>query len=296
MKLIYQTLKLITFQNETIGTSYQFLFSTAEYTSKFKKIYKWSKFSRVYIFHKIEFAIPISVLNYGNRQQLSNIFDTLVTNGAYLHHNKFRAHTKHLIGFFTHINPKVTLRNNLRIIIQDEFIWIDLNDEESASLIHQLKDNAGILTGKQNIVIPAFGSYNKQLGDDNGNDRITTFAYEIRTSPTNKNILKNLLCKIFNEDESKLRFISYKIQSLSKQGTMKNIILQHNIFLQNMVIVPIININEKHKEQVKKILESSSYFSRFEATRKVSEGMYVPTDHKQKRNQQDTKKKLTNYY
>ena len=64
---------------------------------------------------------------------------------------------------------------------------------------------------------------------------------------------------ISNEDDSNLRFIQYGIQSLSKQGPMTNIMFQHNMCLQNMVIVPINNINEIDKEQVKKLLESSLY-------------------------------------
>ena len=56
---------------------------------------------------------------------------------------------------------------------------------------------------------------------------------------------------------------------------MRNIILQHNLFLQNMAIVPIINISTDEKEQVKKLFESSLYFSGFEPTRKSSEGMYL---------------------
>ena len=56
---------------------------------------------------------------------------------------------------------------------------------------------------------------------------------------------------------------------------MKNIILQHNIFLQNMTIVPIINIKDNDKEHIKKLFESSLYFPGFEATRKISEGMYL---------------------
>ena len=88
-------------------------------------------------------------------------------------------------------------------------------------------------------------------------------------------MLKNLLCKRSNEGNSKLRFIPYGIQSLSKQGTMRNIILQHNIFLQNMAIVPIVNISNNEKENVKKLFESSLYFLGFEPTRKESEGMYL---------------------
>ena len=104
-------------------------------------------------------------------------------------------------------------------------MWIDLDDEESAPLIHQIKDNKGNSTGQQKIVIPAFDLYSKEVGDGNGNERVTTFAYETRTSPNNANMLKNLLCKMFNEGNSKLQFIPYVIQSLSKQGTMHNTIL-----------------------------------------------------------------------
>ena len=100
-------------------------------------------------------------------------------------------------------------------------MWIDLNDEESAPMIHQIKDSSGNDTGQQKIVIPAFDLYSKETGDGNGNERITTFAYEIRTSPSNANMLKNLLCKISNEGNSNLILIPYGIQSLSKEGTIK---------------------------------------------------------------------------
>ena len=107
-----------------------------EYTSKFKDFYKDPKTSRVYISHKIESAIPLGEIKYGNRQQLSNIFETPVSNNAYLNLNKCCTHKEHSIEFFTHINPKVTLRENFRNEIQNELLWIDLDDEESAPMIH----------------------------------------------------------------------------------------------------------------------------------------------------------------
>ena len=69
--------------------------------------------------------------------------------------------------------------------------------------------------------------------------------------PRQRKYAKNILCKISNEGNSILRFIPYGKKSLSKQGTMRNIILQHNLFLQNMAIIPIINISTDEKEQVK---------------------------------------------
>ena len=90
-------------------------------------------------------------------------------------------------------------------------MWIYLNDEESAPMIHQIKDSSGKETRQQKIVIPAFDLYSKEIGDGNGNERITTFVYKIRTSPSNTNMLTNLLCKISNEGNSNLRFILYGI-------------------------------------------------------------------------------------
>ena len=126
MKLIDPTLKLITFRNETIDTTDQLLSSAMEYTSKFKTFYKDPKTSRVYISHKIENVIPLGETKYGTRQQLSNSFDTLVSNNTYLNLNNFFTHKEHSIGFFTHINPKLTLRDNFRNEIQKELMWIDL--------------------------------------------------------------------------------------------------------------------------------------------------------------------------
>ena len=106
MKLIDPTLKLITFRSETIDTTDQFPSSAIEYTSKITNVYKDPKSSRVYTSHKIESAIPLGEIKYGNRQQLSNIFDILVTNNVFLNLNKFCTHKEHSIGFFHSHQPK----------------------------------------------------------------------------------------------------------------------------------------------------------------------------------------------
>ena len=179
MKLIDPIFKLTTFQKETINTSNQFQSSATEYTSKFKKMHKYPKSSRFCIYNKIKSVIPLTVIKYGNRHQLSNIFDTLVTNGTYLNLNTFSTHEEHSIGFFIHISLKITLRNNFRNTIQDELIQIDLDNEEGALMIHEIKDSAGKPTGKQKIVVPTSNLYSKEIGGGNINERVTTFVYEI---------------------------------------------------------------------------------------------------------------------
>ena len=107
--------------------------------------------SLVYFSRKIESAIPLGNIKYRSRQQLSNIFDTLVSNNAYLNFKTFSTHKEYLIGFSTRVNPKVTLREILRNKIQDELKWIDLDDEESVQIAHQIKDGARKPTGKQKM-------------------------------------------------------------------------------------------------------------------------------------------------
>ena len=97
-----------------------------------------------------------------------------------------------------------------------------------------------------------------------------------------------------HSDPSWAGCIVYGIQSLSKQETMRNIILQHNIFLQNIAIVPIVNISNTEKENVKKLFKSSLYFSGFEPTRKESEGKYLLVTNKSVLNEVETKQTI--YY
>ena len=77
----------------------------------------------------------------------------------------------------------------------------------------------------------------------------------MEAAPLQKNaeILKNLLCITSNEGNTNLIFIPYGINTVSKAGTMRNIILQHNAFFKNMAIVPFVNIEDKDAEKVKNI-------------------------------------------
>ena len=63
MKLINPTLKLITFQNEIIDTTYQFPSSILECTTKFKNVHKDPNTSRVYISHKFKVPSPSAKSN-----------------------------------------------------------------------------------------------------------------------------------------------------------------------------------------------------------------------------------------
>ena len=152
------------------------------------------------------------------------------------------------------INPRITLRDTLREKIQNTVMWIDLDDEISQPIIHEIKDKDDIPTGKQRIVIPAFDLYNKELGEGSGPNKITKFAYEIRICPNNSTMLKQLLCKTSEESVNDIKFISYELDSITQNNIMRDIKIQHNSFLDVVKIVPVFGIMSKYEDQIKDIL------------------------------------------
>ena len=153
---------------------------------------------------------------------MTKIFVTLISNGAYLTHNKFQSHKEHAVGFFVNINPRVTLRDELRARLQEVLMWIDIEEKECQQMIHEVKDKEGDPTRKQRIVIPAFDLYSKEVGEGQGYDRITTLAYEISTSPENLVMLKILLCKVSKAEVLDLKFISYGLGRQTNERTIRD--------------------------------------------------------------------------
>ena len=133
----------------------------------------------------------------------------------------------------------------------------------------------GSWKGKQRIVLPAFDLHNKEVGHGNGMQRVTTIAYEIRTSPVNAAVLKNLLCKISMDASNDLKFIPYGLISVAGKDTMKHIIMQQNKFIEEMAIVVIQGIDHKKEDEVKDLFSKSLHFTGMERTRKFEEGRYL---------------------
>ena len=63
-------------------------------------------------------------------------------------------------------------------------------------------------------------------------------------------MLKSLLCQISNEKMLDLKFIPYGLDKQTNKRTLREIVLQQNIFLSEMVIVPITGLDEKDTREV----------------------------------------------
>ena len=60
-------------------------------------------------------------------------------------------------------------------------------------MLIDVTDNEESQIGKQRLIIPVFDFYSNNVGDGTENKHITTFAYEVRTSPTNATIVKKTI-------------------------------------------------------------------------------------------------------
>ena len=138
-------------------------------------------------------------------------------NSTFLNHKKFNSHKEYSIRFFSQISPRITLCDTLRETLQELLMWIDLDDEESKPMIIDITNNKGKPRRKQRNCIPTFNLYRKEVGDGTGNKWIATFVYEIRNSPDNATMLKNLLCKISFESSNDIKFIPYNLILLQKK-------------------------------------------------------------------------------
>ena len=148
------------------------------------------------------------------------LFDTLRSNSAFLRMRKYDSQTETSVGFFLGINPKLTLRKALKENIDDIITWLNLDDDNTKLLMKESK------TGNKNtqeIVIPAFNIHHKIFGSGNGEDRIITTVYEIRTSSTHAATFKSILCKASHPDIHPIvQFIPYGIQGINQRHLQKH--------------------------------------------------------------------------
>ena len=149
-------------------------------------------------------------------------------------------------------------------------MWINLDDEESKPMLIDVTGNEEKQTGQQIIVTPVFDIYSKEVGNETGNKRITTFAYEIRTSSSNAIVLKNLLCKTSSKPYNDIKFIPYGLNILTKKETMHEIVIQQKSFFNEANIIPVFGIIPPDKQQVADILGKSLYFTGMEPTIKTA--------------------------
>ena len=229
---------------------------------------------REYVSFQLESTQTISQLKYGSMANVNKgIFDTLRSNSAFLRMRKYGSQTEASIGFFLGINPKLTLRKALKEKIDDIITWLDLDDDDTKLLMKESKKGD---SSTQEIIIPAYDIHHKIFSSDNGEDRITSTVYEIRTSPTHAAILKSILCKASHPDNHPIvQFIPYGIQSITHKNIYKNLIKKQNAFIRESSIIPVYDVKERDIGKLTKLIEESKYIKSIETTNEsTSKGKY----------------------
>ena len=160
------------------------------------------------------------------------------------------------IGFFLEIKPKLTLRNSLKDKIDDITTLLDVDDEDTKLL---MEETISGYTVTQEIVIPAFDINQKVFGSGNGEERIITTVYEIRTSPTHASTLKRILYNISHSNNYPIvQFIPYGIQDITNKDIYKKI-FGKNAFIKDKSIIPVHDddVDEHEIEKKSKLIENT---------------------------------------
>ena len=97
----------------------------------------------------------------------------------------------------------------------------------------------------------------------NGSQRLLTKSELILK---NAQTLKNILSKDATEEASELKIIPYRLNSMRNKNIVRNIILQNNEFLRNMVIVPIFGVKPDEEDNVFAIVSDVESISGMEKT------------------------------
>ena len=177
---------------------------------------------------------------------------------------KYNSQQEAIIGFFLGVNPKLTLRKGLKQKINNIYLWLDIDDEDTKKLMRDITTETKTT---QELVIPAYDVYNKEFGSGTGTERITTNVYEIRTSLDNTAILKSILCKASHPDNHPtIQFIPYGIQGITNKDMYKTIIKKQNTFIANSSIILIYDIEECDIQTSKQLIEQTMYIQDIEST------------------------------
>ena len=170
---------------------------------------------------------------------------------------KYNSQKEARIRFFLEINPKLTLRKALKQRIDEIYIWLDLDDEDTK---HLLKETTLNNKTSQELAIPAFDIHNKEFGTGTGTERITSKVYELRTTPDNEALLKSILYKASHPDNNPfIQFIPYGIQGITNKEIYQTIIKKQNAFISDTSIIPMYEIEERVVNKFKKLIETSMY-------------------------------------
>ena len=229
---------------------------------------------REYVSFQLESTQTISQLKYGSMANGNKgIFDTLRSNSAFLRMRKYGSQTEASIGFFLGINPKLTLRKALKDKIDHIITWLDLDDDDTKLLMKESKKGD---PPTQEIIIPAYDIHHKIFSSGNGEDRLTSTVYEIRTSPTHAATLKSILCKASHPDNHPIvQFIPYGIQGITHKDIYKNLIKKQNAFIRESSIIPVYDIEERDIGKFTQKIEESKYIKSIESTNEsTSKGKY----------------------
>ena len=97
------------------------------------------------------------------------------------------------------------------------------------------------------LELPGFDLSNSTVSYGNRKFRVKMIVFKVKCHPEHAHILTNLLIqsshKLDQEDYNELQFVPYGLAQVAGEQVYKQQFVNQNAFLQNLVIIPVNNIN-----------------------------------------------------
>ena len=133
------------------------------------------------------------------------------------------------------MNPAVILRSNIRQLVDECLVDIELKEAE----IKKLEEfNLGKCE-EDEIYLPPYHIAKTILGFGNGKDRVTTSAFQIRCHPDHATFLKCILCRMHVGSKYPLHFYPEGAILLDGPEKYRSILKEQNEYLFAMTTFPV---------------------------------------------------------
>ena len=180
------------------------------------------------------------------------IMVALIKHNTFINNDKYKTYKVDSIGWFKYISPTVSLHKTTRIRLEEALMAVYMTEEETKALT-----KSGEKDSDEAVVIPAFDIHSKNVGNENGTERITTNVYEFHCHLDNSNIFKTLLTRCSDDINNAFHLILFGLAQLTTIATYMNHIKLQNNYLAAMAIILIHGVaksamREKVEENVLK--------------------------------------------
>ena len=173
-----------------------------------------------------------------------SVMYVLLKSKTHMKYEKLNTHKEDSIGRLKYVNLGISPQRTTRKNMSNAVMLVHLNDEEITSMTNTSKEITDDPQRQNEILVPAFDIHHKTVDNENGANRISTTAFDIRCNPKDSSVLKTLMARFLEDPNNEFTSIPYGFFHMTNAETYRRQIIVQNNFIASMAIVPIYGVTK----------------------------------------------------